>query len=345
MVCAYLEKLHSEYLEEKLNIDKVIGNLQLQLKENIEYIKLLEDSTDSIYESFSPREINSENKLKLKEAKEKQKEILQEIDELKEKQDKVIHKVDELENVIKVAKSSIIKNEEIESEVGDRHESDVYRLKLLETQENERQRISRELHDSTVQNLTSIVHKTELCSKLIDIDPIRCRLELTMMSRTLRDIINDTRQMIYNLRPMSFDDIGLEITIERALDKVKNDMSCNIGFAVEGEPYNIKPVIGITILRIIQEACNNAIKYADSNMIQVKLIYEEDAIVISIEDDGKGFNETSLEVLNRNDNSGFGLSMMKERVYLLSGEIEITSEENIGTKIQVRVPINNKEEK
>ena len=343
MVCAYLEKLQSQYLEEKINIDRIIENLQVQLKENIEFIKLLEDSTDITYESFSPRDINSKSKFKSKELKEKQKEILQEIDELRLKQDEVIHKIDELDNVIEIAKSSIIKKEDIESD--DEYESDAYRLKLLETQENERQRISRELHDSTVQNLTGIVHKTELCSKLIDIDPIRCRLELTMMSRTLRDIINDTRQMIYNLRPMSFDDIGLEVTIERALDKIKNDMSCNIGFVVEGEAYNIKPVVGITILRIIQEACNNAIKYAESNIIQVKLIYEEDSIIISIEDDGRGFNETSLDILNRNDNSGFGLSMMKERVYLLSGEIEITSEKNIGTRILVRVPIYNKEEK
>lgn len=343
MVCAYLEKLHCEYLEEKINIDKTILNLQVQLKENIEFIKLLEVSTDITYESFSPRDINSKIKLQSKELKEKQKEILQEIDEVKVKQDEVLHKIDELDNVIKMAKSLIIKNKEFNG--NDECESDVYRLKLLETQENERQRISRELHDSTVQNLTCIVHKTELCSKLIDIDPIRCRLELTMMSRTLRDIINDTRQMIYNLRPMSFDDIGLEITIERALDKIKSDMSCNIGFIVEGKPYNIKPVVGITILRIIQEACNNAIKYAESNIIQVKLIYKDDAIIISVEDDGRGFDETKLDIFNRNDNSGFGLSMMRERVYLLSGEIEITSGENIGTKIQVRVPINNKGEK
>lgn len=345
MVCTYLEKLHGEYLEEKVSIDKTIANLQVQLKENIEFIKLLEESTDTAYESFSPRDINSKSKSQAKELREKQKEILQEIDAVKAKQDEILHKIDELNSVIKVAKSSIIKTEEIVSEEDNEFNSNIYRLKLLETQENERQRISRELHDSTVQNLTGIVHKAELCSKLIDIDPIRCRLELSMMSRTIRDIINDTRQMIYDLRPMSFDDIGLEVTIERSIDKIKNDMSCNIGFIVEGESYNIKPVVGITILRIIQEACNNAIKYAESNIIQVKMIYEEDAIIISIEDDGKGFDESSLDVSSRNDNSGFGLSMMKERVYLLSGEIDITSKENEGTKIQVRVPINNKEEK
>ena len=347
MVCTYLEKLHREYLEQKLGIDKSIANLQVKLKENIEFIKMLEESTDASYESFSPREVNPKARVQVKELQEKQKEIIEQIDEAKTTQTEIVHKIDELSSIIKVAKSSIVKTDEIESKEDNKVELDnnVYRLTLLETQENERQRISRELHDSTVQNLTSMVHKTELCSKLIDMDPIRCKLELTMMSRTLRDIINDTRQMIYNLRPMSFDDIGLEITIERAIDKIKNDKSCNIGFMVEGESYPIKPVVGITLLRIIQEACNNAIKYAHANIISVKLIYEDDAVVILVEDDGTGFNIDNTDVSTRNDNSGFGLSMMKERVYLLSGEIEITSENNVGTKIQVKVPINDKEEK
>jgi len=347
MICAYLEKLHGEYLEEKISIDKSIANLQVKLKENIEFIKLLDESTDASYESFSPRESNQKSKAQVRELKEKQKEIIEQIDEAKIRQTEIISKIDELSSVIKVAKSSIVKVDQSESKEDNTVELDnnIYRLTLLETQENERQRISRELHDSTVQNLTSIVHKTELCSKLIDMDPIRCKLELTMMSRTLREIINDTRQMIYNLRPMSFDDIGLEVTIERAIDKIKNDKSCNIGFIVEGEPYPIKPVVGITLLRIIQEACNNAIKYAESNIISIKMIYEDDAVTVLIEDDGKGFDIENLDVSKRNDNSGFGLSMMKERVYLLSGEIEIYSKENDGTKIKVRVPINNKEDK
>lgn len=341
MVCTYLEKLQEEYLEEKIQIDKSIANLEIQLKENIEFIKFLDESTDVCYESFSPRNVNDKNKTQIQELKENQKDILHKMNEEKNKQAEIIQKMDELSSVIKVAKSTSEKKEKTEID------SDIYRLTLLETQENERQRISRELHDSTVQNLTSMIHKIELCSKLIDMDPIRCKLELTMMSRTLRDIINDTRQMIYNLRPMSFDDIGLEITIERALDKIKNEKACNINFAVEGEPYQIKPVIGITLLRIIQEACNNAIKYANSSIISVKLIYEEDEVSISIEDDGVGFDMENLDVSisNRKDNSGFGLSMMKERVYLLSGEITIQSKKNEGTMILVRVPINNKEEK
>ena len=136
----------------------------------------------------------------------------------------------------------------------------------------------------------------------------------------------------------------VKITIERLLDKLKNDDGVNISFEVEGDVYQLKPVIGITLLRIIQEACNNAIKYAEASLISVKMEYGEDEIVISIEDDGKGFDTEGLDVEKRNDNSGFGLSMMKERVYLLSGNIQITSKVNAGTKIKVSVPMVNKEE-
>lgn len=345
MVCSYLEKLQEYYLEQKISIDKSMANLQVQLRENIEFIKLLEEDIDVRYESFSPREMGSKNKQQIQELKNQQKSILKEIEDTKEELSTIMQKIDELNSVLKVARTSVLKLEKIENAEKDELDNELYRITLLETQEKERQRISRELHDSTVQNLTSLVHKTELCSKLIEMDPIRCKLELTMMSRTLKDIINDTRHMIYNLRPMSFDDIGLEVTIERALDKLKLDKGCNISFQVEGESYTIKPVIGITLLRIIQEACSNAIKYAEASIISVKIIYGQDCITVSIEDDGKGFDAEHLDVSSRNDNSGFGLSMMKERVYLLSGEINITSEENDGTKIEVTVPINNKEEK
>ena len=344
MVCSYLENLQKEYMEQKIVIDKSMANLQVKLKENIKFLKLLEEDVDASYESFSPRQSSSKNNQQVQELKEKQKEILKEIDSVKEELSSIIQKIDELSSVLKVAKTSEAKLRELESVEKNESNNELYRFKILETQEKERQRISRELHDSTAQNLTSLVHKTELCSKLIDMDPIRCKLELTTMSRALKEIINDTRQMIYDLRPMTFDDIGLDTTIERTLDKLQADKMCNISFHIEGESYIIKPVIGITILRIIQEACNNAIKYAEASVISVKIIYEENCVRVHIEDDGKGFDLENLDVTSRNDNSGFGLSMMKERVYLLSGEISILSEENSGTKVEVIVPINNKEE-
>lgn len=339
MVVSYLEKLKSEYMQDKLNAEKELSDLQIHLRENIEFIKLLEESNDPNYEALTPREVNPKNKSKILELKQEQKEIQNAIDKQKIYKSECEQRLEELMAVLSEAKKEI---------VGKNHENvmmdESYRITLLETQENERQRISRELHDYTVQNLTSLVHKTELCSKLVEMDPVRCKLELSMMSKTLRDIINDTRQLIYNLRPMSFDDIGLDVTVERALEKIESSESKKINFKVEGEPYQIKPVIGLTLLRIIQEGCSNAIRHASATYVQVVLTYHPEMISVTIEDDGKGFDANHISTESREDNSGFGLSMMKERVYLLSGNIEIESKIGTGTRIIVNVPIKNKEE-
>lgn len=338
MVITYLTKLQEEYLQEKLESEKELNRLQLKSRETEKFILLLEETNDPNYESFTPREVNSRNKKKILELEEEQKEIQESIAREKTHFDSCQEKLAELEQVIKEAKNTAARNEL------DIFNNEKYRASVLETQENERQRISRELHDSTVQNLTSMVHKTELCSKLVEMDPLRCKLELTTMSKTLREIINDTRQMIYNLRPMSFDDIGLDVTIERALDKLEYSETRSINFSVEGEPYQIKPIIGITLLRIIQEACNNAIHHANPTLIQVILKYEEDDVSVVVTDDGTGFDVKANDTNFREDNSGFGLSMMKERVYLLSGTIHIESEIGKGTSITVKVPIRNKED-
>lgn len=338
MITSYLEKLQKEYLEEKFSVEKKLNNLQIRLKENKEFIKMLEEGCDPSYESFSPRDLNSKNKAKVRELQEEQEHIQKNIENEKLKEYEWEEKLTELSEVIKVCRKTLRKNTET-------IDDEVYRLTLLETQENERQRISRELHDSTVQNLTSLVHKSELCSKLVDLDSVRCKLELNTMSKMLREIINDTRQIIYNLRPMSFDDIGLDVTIERALDKLENAKVKKIDFSVVGKPRRIKSVIGITLLRIVQEACSNAIRHADASYIKVVLTYEDEKVSILIEDDGRGFDVNQSGMTSRNDNSGFGLSMMKERVYLLSGNINIESKCNSGTKVIVEVPILNEEEK
>ncbi len=95
----------------------------------------------------------------------------------------------------------------------------------------------------------------------------------------------------------------------------------------------------MSIFRIIQEACNNAIKHAEAKSIEINIFYNEKYINISVKDDGKGF-DTELKQNIKNDNyTGYGLSFMKERVNLLSGKINIKSNINKGTIVTVKVPI------
>lgn len=210
---------------------------------------------------------------------------------------------------------------------------------ILELQEQDRQRIARDLHDSTVQNLTSIVHKCELCLKLVDIDPVRTKLELSTMSNTVKSVINEIREIIYNLKPMSLDDLGLVTTIERYTEQLMMNHDIQIQLDCSKERYDILPVIKLSIYRIIQEACNNAIKHAEAKTIDIKLIYDEKNLNLSIADDGKGFDAECKRDSLTSEHSGYGLCNMKERVYLLSGTLKIESTKNKGTILTITIPI------
>ena len=338
MVVEYLEKAKKEFIEKKEKIQEEIASLEIKSKENIRMIQLLENANDNNFESFSPREVSSYSKSKIVELAEEQKQIQHKLQELSSQASELQLKLDEITSVIKVAQNDgDISREEVSK-------SKKTNLLVLESVEKERQRIARDLHDSTVQNLTSLVHKAELCLKLVDMDPIRCKLELSSMEKQLREVIEDARRMIYDLRPMSFDDIGLDVTIERALDKCKAAYNIRYTLKVEGQMYQLSNIVSLTLLRIIQESCSNAVKHGNAKEINIRLIYEADHIVLIIENDGDGFDFSAIQEMNRNDNSGFGLSMMKERVYLLSGELDIQSEDGKkGCLITVTLPIKKEE--
>jgi two-component system sensor histidine kinase DegS len=190
-----------------------------------------------------------------------------------------------------------------------------------------------------VQNLTSLVHKAELCIKLIEIDSIRAKLELNSMSNTIKTVINEMRGIIYNLKPMSLDDIGLTVTLERYAGRLMDLNNINVIVRSNEEPKEIHPVIKLTLFRIIQEACNNVIKHANATAINIDIIYDECLVNVSIKDNGSGFNLNNTHSGGGGHSSSFGLSIIKERISLLSGTVDIKSEKDYGTTVTVSAPL------
>ena len=262
----------------------------------------------------------------LKSIIEKQKEVEQAL----EKQKEICYSFERLKNfLIQIEKT------EVSSNLID------YSTKLLETQEMDRNRISRDLHDSTVQSLTSLAHKMEYCSKLVDKDPVRVKLELQSMIELNKEIINDMREIIYDLRPMSLTNIGLVSTIESYCMHLRRNNSFNVMLKVEGKEQQLSSIVSVTLYRIIQEACNNAIRHSNADKIIIAIVYHKEKIEVKIEDNGIGFDLKKIEEKKQNDVlNGFGLSTMNERARLLSGSLTIDSKPGRGTKVQVFVPIN-----
>lgn len=341
MVVEYLSKIRSELLEDKLSLESMLNNLKMNLNENIRFVEKLKEEDKQNFDAFSPRKQNTKLREHIKSLEQEQSTLLESSEDVKKRLMDLNSRLYELDSVLKIAKKE--KAAQLKSSDDCFDEKDFLKFKILETQENERQRIARELHDSSVQNLTSLVHKTELCSKLVEIDPIRCKLELSSMSKIIREIIEEMRKMIYNLHPMSFDDIGFDVTIERELLKIQ-EQGINTNYSVEGNPIPIKSVVALTLLRVITEACNNSVKHAKAERISVKICYKSDLIRIIVKDDGRGFDVAGQENEIREDYSGFGLSTMRERVCLLSGKMDIYSKRGEGTEIVIEVPVGKKEE-
>ena len=129
----------------------------------------------------------------------------------KEEKEKLVSECDEIERFLNIGKIRLERLERIvENQSVLLH---MKQLSVLDVQEKERQRIARDLHDSSLQNLTHLVHKVELSSLYIDQDPIKAKLELATVEQGLRKVIDDIRNRIYDLRPMSFDDLGLKETL------------------------------------------------------------------------------------------------------------------------------------
>lgn len=271
------------------------------------------------------------------------------INEIRQNIEKINFEMVELTNKIEGLKVAASLIEEIytkSSEVYDEEQKDdeeepitEHGLGILEAQENERQRIARDLHDTTVQNLTSLVHKSELCVKLIDIDSVRAKLELNAMSNTLKLVINDMRGIIYNLKPMTLDDLGLTITIERFANRIMSLKNIQVRVISNQEPTEILPVVRLTLFRIIQETCNNVIKHANASLIDINIKYDVKSIQVVIEDDGIGFDTKKIVKTPTEQASSFGLSIMKERISLLSGILEIKSEKGKGSVVTITVPL------
>lgn len=205
----------------------------------------------------------------------------------------------------------------------------VYNIyEVINMQETDRQRIARDIHDTIVQGLTAIIHKNEFIEKIFETDKQRAYLELENNNSIIRESIDELRNIIFDLRPMALDDLGFEKTFYTVVEKMKNNTQMIIQADYLCKEKKIDSIISITAIRIIEELCNNSIKYSDGNKINI-IVKTDDRnnLVILYSDDGQGYDYHN-DIQVRNDNTGFGLTMMKERIALLNGSMEVRYEEN-----------------
>ncbi|CVK18990.1 MULTISPECIES: sensor histidine kinase [Sporomusa] len=259
---------------------------------------------------------------------------------------------DELELRLKTLKSTVEKAEELASQVGavlgywGSQMGDVvtqieslqarqnFGAKIIKAQEEERRRVSREIHDGPAQAMANIVFRAEVCERLMESDVARAKHELGDLREQVRIALKETRKIIFDLRPMTLDDLGLVPTIRKVLETIKERSAVFSEVKVLGTEKRLEPHIEIGLFRIIQEALSNVEKHAKASNIWVRIDFRPSVVSAVVEDDGRGFD--TVESVG---NESFGLMGMRERINLLRGELTIKSEVGKGTRVFVTVPL------
>ena len=205
---------------------------------------------------------------------------------------------------------------------------------FFKNQELDRKRIASELHDTSLQDLTHIIHQLELSGLYIDVDPTKAKLELEDISNQLRKVIQDIRNTIFDLRPMSFDDLGLEEAIDEYILFIKKKYNINFITHIDDINY-LEEKKKLSIYRIIQECLMNSAKHSEAKTVNLKLKDLESEIIIIVYDDGVGIDQSKSLV---GDNTHYGLAIIRDRINYLNGECSIISDKNKGTYIEVKIP-------
>ncbi len=338
----FLDTLEAENEEELTRIIEMIQDTEQKTREVDFSLQEFEQKQDSNMNFFSPVGVYEEG--------EEKKVLLRTAEELKDKLPKLNEKLEQYkkrkEQIRFIRNKLIIEQDDDAATVSAEPVSmgKEQGLHILESHEYERNRIARDLHDSSVQSLTGLVHKTELCMRLMDIDTIRVKLELQTMIETIKTVINGMREIIYDLRPMSLDNLGLTVTIDAYCLQLKKGYDIEVEYQNLTEEPELPSIYKVTLYRILQEACSNVVKHAKASKIVVSLSCEEQILKLSIQDNGVGFDVQNTTEPSGDKPEGFGLSMMKERVTLLGGTFQIKSTIGEGTMVSVEMPLQKKEE-
>lgn len=210
-------------------------------------------------------------------------------------------------------------------------------LHIIRAQEEERRKLAREMHDGPAQLLNSVVLRINVCQRLIDTDPARLHEELNQLKELVRLSLQDIRKIIFDLRPMALDDLGLLPALRGLLKDYQAKTGIETEFRATGGERRYDPAVEVAIFRLVQESLANVYKHADATRVSVTADEADHVMRLAVVDDGAGFDVN--RVLGSAAGTKFGLVGMRERTELIGGRMEIQSAPGAGTQLQFTFPL------
>jgi two-component system sensor histidine kinase DegS len=339
--------LQNEIDEVKREVSKVIQLYdQLEIKLKRARIRLSEVSRD--FQTYTEEDIRkayeqaSAFQLQCSLLKEKENQLRERRDDLQFRLKKLEATVEKAENVltqISVVLEYLTGNlKEMAQYMKDAEKQKQLGLKVIQAQEEERKRLAREIHDGPAQSIAHLVLRMDMVDKLLQQDKVeQAKAELTNLKEIAREGLGDVRRIIFDLRPMALDDLGLVPTLQKYVEKLSQTHGITIDFQPFGNVFRPPLALEVALFRLVQEALNNVIKHSRATYAQVKADLQEDQVYVVIKDNGVGFDTKEKK------GAGFGILGMHERIKLLNGNISVVSTPGQGTKVMVSIPLESKE--
>ncbi len=205
---------------------------------------------------------------------------------------------------------------------------------LVNVQEAERQRLSRQMHDGPAQALSNFILQTEIAMRLFDVDAAQARTELGNLKVSAMSTFQKVRNFIFELRPMMLDDLGLAPTIRRYADMFKEQAGVEVSVTITGSERRMESYVEVMVFRAMQELLSNAVHQNQANLVKIQLDMGDTLVKLSVDDNGKGFDTDALR-----KEANLGLKLIKERTEMLGGAFEINSSPRKGARVTLSIPV------
>jgi signal transduction histidine kinase len=207
--------------------------------------------------------------------------------------------------------------------------------RLLTAQEEERRRISRDLHDDINQRLAMLVVELETLDQALPPDCKHIGTRLRSLQDNASELCEDLRHLAYQFHPSVLDDLGLPVALRRLVDDVagraglKGTFQCDVGQGDISQP------VATCLYRIAQEGLSNVARHANASTFDVRVSRDNETITLTITDDGSGFDLSERE----SERGTLGLVSMKERAHLVHGTLVVETKPGGGTSVRARIPL------
>jgi two-component system sensor histidine kinase DegS len=205
---------------------------------------------------------------------------------------------------------------------------------IINAQEAERQRLSRQMHDGPAQAMSNFILQTEIAMRLLDVDAAQAKEELGNLKASAMGTFQKVRNFIFELRPMMLDDLGLVPTLKKYVETFKEQTGLDINFILTGNDRRIEPYLEVMVFRAVQELLGNTARHAQATAVKILLEMGNEMIRVSVDDNGKGFDPEA--VLKGNS---LGLKLIRERAEMLNGTFKADSAIGKGARIAFSIPV------